>query len=74
MPLPWPESYQLIKEKVYDQWKVRKEIEILREFGEGKSTARVFCIYIESGKYNGLAILNHIHAESVKIPSSGLKS
>ena len=57
MSLPWPNSYAIIKDSLYSAWKVRGEIKIAREFTDGKSTAWVFVVDINSRNYNGLAIL-----------------
>ncbi|MCI5129723.1 MAG: hypothetical protein D3907_14845, partial [Candidatus Electrothrix sp. AUS3] len=57
MSLPWPEQYFDIKDEIYSAWGIQDEIEILREFSDGKSAARVFLVDLQSKKHNGQAIL-----------------
>lgn len=62
MSLPWPDSYKCIKDAIYDKWDIKKEIEkkeieILSEFSDGKSTARVFLVDLDAKNYRGQAIL-----------------
>lgn len=57
MALPWPESHQHLKEVVHSQWGIKGEIEILREFGEGLSSAKVFVVDLNGENYQGQAIL-----------------
>ena len=57
MTLPWPESYQSIKASLVGGWQVKGSIEILREFSDGKSTARVYVVDLDSSPHRGLAIL-----------------
>lgn len=57
MPLLWPDPYQRIKDTLYSKWEIKGKIEILREFSEGKSTARVFEVDLHGRNHRGLAIL-----------------
>lgn len=57
MSLTWPESYQAIKDIIYSQWAIKGEIEILQEFSDGRSHARVFKVDIQGRNHCGTAIL-----------------
>lgn len=57
MPIPWPEEYTTLKEPLHKKWKTQQHIVLLREFTDGKSSARVFAVDIESEIHRGMAIL-----------------
>ena len=57
MPLSWPKQFRELKDAVHSAWGIQNELEILREFSDGKSRARVFLVDIQSEKHCGQAIL-----------------
>lgn len=57
MTLPWPEQYAAIESKIISFWDTKRKVEILREFSEGKSLAKVYLVDIEGRNHSGLAIL-----------------
>jgi len=57
MPQPWPASYAQLKNVISRKWGLTEEILLLREFSDGKSTARVFEVDVKGAMHNGAAIL-----------------
>jgi hypothetical protein len=57
MPQSWPEGYQNIKDIVHSSCNTEREIVLLRQFTEGKSTAQVFLVDVEGKTHRGHAIL-----------------
>jgi tetratricopeptide (TPR) repeat protein len=57
MPLPEPERYVDLLAELRTVWGVEGEIHLLSEYGEGKSSARVFLVDIQSEAHRGKAVL-----------------
>ena len=58
MPLPWPECYDVLKAEIVKKWMIKDDPVLLREFSDGKSTARVFEVDLRTAKHKGTAILS----------------
>lgn len=57
MPLPWPSQYAGLLPTIKAAWDVRGDVELLSEFGEGKSSARVYLAVLNCRNHSGKAIL-----------------